>query len=664
MPAPLFTRMKPNHDTRHPAALAFFDTETVPIPIKRGKGAVRHVFRLLVARAVRIEATSPTRASELHTANLAEFWAWLESHQSPSRPLWVFAHNLPFDWTESGFWERLEQGEYAITGPGSDVPDQRGRKKRPFRGRLVLEGRPTYAYTLGRRGRVNWCDTGNFWPGNLESLGQSLGLPKLPMPAFEAPDEDWYTYCARDVAIIERAVTGMFARWEQDDLGVWQPTAPSMALASFRHLAPTLSPLGARVLPLTDRRAELVELERTACYGGHVEAFYLGEIHHALDDSADANKVRRSRKPAGERGPVWHLDVRNLYGSIMRDGLFPTRRWKLVRQPTVRKLGEYVCGLGVAAEVLIDSPADTYPAKVNGLQVHGRGRFWTSLCGAELTRALAAEHVADCRWCLLYPLAPIFREWVSYWDDRRCRAEDKGDEPDALYCKLMIVSLAGKFAQHGKRWVEREGQPRRQQWGTWIDMHAQKQLISRVRAVGGIVQVEELGPDPVHSFPAIFAFITSAARERMRALRQVAGERGVYYQATDSLLVGTDGYTRLDRAGEIAPRTLGKLRIKGQHDTAEIWGSNWYRLDDQWIRSGAWGRARFTPGKGWWFEQWQTLQATIATRPDGSIIVERRALRHEEGQDKQQYGPDGWGQPFDLTGHDPRAGGPAAQQVE
>src|SRR5215207_9523833 len=136
--------LKGNAGTEAPSELVFFDTETHIPPPGEKPAAWEHRLRLWTAVGLRLEGGKVTRREAVQGKEAWGFWQWLATRQSAHRPVWAFAHNLGFDLTTLGFWQRLQAQEYTI-GPVIRGPSPKtGKPRRPWVGRLCLEGRPTF----------------------------------------------------------------------------------------------------------------------------------------------------------------------------------------------------------------------------------------------------------------------------------------------------------------------------------------------------------------------------------------------------------------------------------------------------------------------------------------------------------------------------------------
>lgn len=640
--------MKRNHGTELPGQLVFFDTESsASISTKRHK-ITRLTHRLTCATSIRLESGQVTRRDDFQSTSIDEFWQWLDKQQSIHRPVWAFAHNLAFDLTMLRFWERLEEKEYRV---GVVTPEESGGKikgNRPFRGRMVLEGRPCFVTAIGRFGVVKFVDSMNYYPQSLASIGESLGIPKMEFPGFESTDVDMFNYCRNDVLILEKCILGLMEKWRADDCGVWQSTAPMLALTSFRHLLPDPAVGKTERTIWFDDRQEWEELERASYFGGQVSCFFVGSIDADVSTNPDLLEIIEHPEKLRPRGPVYHLDVHALYPSVMFSRKFPVMRHFKRDSIGVEELRKYLHAFGAVSRVRIRDTENEYTVRHDFQQIQARGVYWTTLCGDELIRAIDSGSVVECGHTQVYVLDTIFRDWVDYWMKRRHKSEDICDYLDTSYCKLILNSLSGKFAQHGKRWVDLPNHPcRNDGWGTWIECIDDAPGVE-YRSVGGNVQRLEDGEPPWYSFPAISAYISSYGREWMRWARSLCPERSIYYQATDSLICSQEAYDALNRAGLVDEKHLGCFRLKGVYETAEIVGSNHYRIGDQWVRAGSWGRAKKQADGTYTYDSWQGVETTISTRPDGSIVIQELELERVKRYNKGQINDDGWVTPLFL----------------
>jgi hypothetical protein len=590
-----------NKGTEIPSNLIFFDTESISTPCETDPAKRLLTLRLWVGVHVRLAGGKRHCHTIAHGTDKESFWNWVDSCLVAKKKTWLFAHNAAFDLTQLDFWDELDNGHYTIEPMKCRVNPETGKSRNSWRGALCLESSPFFVCCRKEKLTMNLVDTLNYWRMPLAELGESVGLPKMDMPADDADDSEWIKYCHRDVEILVRAVEELLLEWKANDCGVWQMTAAMLSMTSFRHMCTLTSERNHKLDIVCDPGSHFHELERQAYYGGRVTCFHVG--------------VKCEK--------VYHVDVNSLYPYVMRNHAYP-RCLEFARHGVpVAELRSADGIYGLVADVLIDSRCETYPIRIGGQQYHCTGNYWTVLCGAELSRALSNGAVLRSGNVQYYSIAAYFAEWVDHWYSRKVRAKRELGVGSGVYqlAKIVLNSLSGKFAQNGRRWSERPGRIPLLRWGGYstVDSPGDKPLMAR--GVAGVEQVLTDTGEPRYSFPAISAFITAYGREYMRQIVDQIGEQNVYYQAVDALIVNQDGMDGLIDAERIDELELGKFKLVGEHSEVEIRGANYYRLDQHVTAAGLVGVAEKAKRRGKPPVLFESVTSVIATKPDGSIAV-------------------------------------------
>lgn len=522
--------LRRNHGTESPANYLFFDCETLPYCEQGRERTICHRLRLGVAAAIRLEKGRVTRRRVLCFRDPAEFWAFVAERLHQRQPLYLIAHNLGFDWRLVGGWRVIEDNS-------------------PRKWKIVISDPPTIL-----RGKIEGCrivalDSRNWFPGTLESIGQGVGLPKLPMPPSTASDQDWIIYCTRDVEIIETAIVRFIRWWRERDLGVFGQTIAKCGWNAYRHRW-----LKTDLLHHECEEAYLIE--RGAYYGGEVALAHAGMIG----------------------SDVYHLDVNALYPSVMRQRLYPSQLVRYRPDATVSWLKGCTDLPQTAARVWIDTRERSYPRRDSGGVHYPVGYYRTCLCGPELQQAVESGHVIGCEGACIYEMRDIFNSWAEDWWTMRVAAKETGNLFDESVIKLLMNSLNGKFGQRSEWWQEREFIVPPFAWGEWPGWDFTSKKDQWYRAIAGVVQERVHLGEPATSMPSVAAWITSYGRQEMRRLRTIAGGGHWYYQDTDSLFVSETGLTRLLDAGELHTRQLGRLKLVERSPWAWFHGPKHYQM--------------------------------------------------------------------------------------
>lgn len=639
---PRVHRLRRNHGTEVPGAMVFFDCEATRTFISRNPDLGYDTFRLGCATYVRFTKGQVSRRDTLDFSTIEEFWQWIEEKQSKHRPLWCFAHNLGYDLTLLHFWRECQTGRYRV---GSTRPEESAgvlTGTRPYRGRLCTDGFPAFVYALGSRGICKFVDTLNYYPKALSSLTEAWELPKMTFPGLDADDATMTAYCRRDVDCIERLMLETMRCWLESDGGVWQPTAGMLALTSFRHKLPKKKRPAGDPTILYDAKDDWIELERESYYGGQVTCWYVGSVRARSADDGDRRRAVHLEEAPRPSGPLYLLDVRSLYPSVMRDRLYPFRRHHRPRRCAPGDLLRLMQAYGAVAHVKIDSQVNEYTLRTDKGQSQATGRFDTCLAGPELLRALQAGDVAEIHTAQTYCMDYLFRDWVDDWTRVRDEGDRLGDRVRSDYAKMILNSLSGKFAQHGEHWAERHQRVPDRDWGSWIELDRDTGEVRRYRAVAGVCQERVAGAPPWYTFPSISAYVTAYGREHMRWLRSLCPPNTVLYQATDSLLCTEEAYFALDGHGLIQDRQLGYLRVKQVEEDGDVKGCNHYRLGKTMVCAGAWGKAKEVRPGVYSFTNYEGLRSILASQPDGSVAITECQISEPSGYAKGKVGETGW----------------------
>jgi len=590
--------LRPNKSNASPTNLAWFDCETLPDNGGQPTDYGLHKLHFGCATTCRLEAGEVTRRKELHFTTQAQFWFWLKTLTRKKSCLWVFAHNLGFDATIIGLWERIESGELKFIFP-TPRRNRKGEvisKTKELTPLLILDDPPTVIQVEdGDGNQYKFIDTLNYWRCSLSTLGKGIGLEKLEMPPADSPAATWKAYCMRDVEIIERAVLGLIKWVRDEELGKFRLTSPSQAMAAYRHRF-----MQHRILYHDDKIVR--NLERQSYYGGQVECYLLGRVNRRIHQ----------------------LDVTSLYPSVMRGNLYP---WRLSSYVSREKHGDtipFTRGMDKIAEVMIDTYDRTYPRRMKDGIYHCSGRFFTTLCGPELDYALVHNHVKQVYNYATFNISELFSKYVDFFWAKRLEYKQCNNPLGDILCKLLLNSLYGKFGQNGIEWTTIPNNRFEGKWGKFVDSNLATGKTTEYRIIGNVCQMKIEREEIDNAFPAIAAYVTAYGRELMRGLREIAGETHIYYQAVDALYVDDIGLENLQAAGAVAEKQLGKFHLESSADSAEFRGINNYRIGAKEVRGSIKSMAKQIAPNTWEEPQFQHLASVLSKPLQGGVVISKR----------------------------------------
>lgn len=552
-------RIKLNHSNATPRFIISFDCETLPEPGPTKRKSSHH-FRLATTTEVELRKDRPETRRRNQFTDPEKLWEHIASRTSRQYTTWLIGHNVLFDLVVSGFPGQLLTSKFYIDWPRSKRQRENNEVDDPHTvGLCCIESPPTIIALRCNRtgGRIVIVDSLNWFPVPLSEMGDNLGLEKLPFPSFEAPDSEWFTYCQRDSDIVLETFVGLIRWVKEGDYGMFRYTGSSQAMAAYRHRF-------MRQQILVHDNPPAKHLERMSYCGGRTEVFRKGSFNCR----------------------VYQLDINSLFPSIMQSGVFP---FVLDRSDNERVLAANlpdICWADSVAEVELQTMEPIFPLRRDGVTIYPIGKFVTTLCGHELHYAHSHGYIRRCGKWNEYRCGDLFSLWVDELWALRQQYKAAGNDLYDQFAKRMLNSLYGKFGQRAPGWINKPGDISALPWSRWIKSGKLPNEVIQCRSIGWTVQEQTDREEIEGSFVAISSFVTSAARMKMNSIRWTAGQREVFYQGVDSVIVTEAGFARLAAAGMIGDNELGKLRLQCEVDNGEILGCADYRLGDKVVIAG------------------------------------------------------------------------------
>lgn len=595
--------LKRTKRTESPSSLVFLHTESVYEWHPTNSEVRLASLRCYHSTRVRLEDNRETRRNDCQGMTADSFWEWLATVSNGERCTWIFAPEMAHHLTKLGFWERLKSGDITLSPLESKRADDDGKPINSWVGKLCLEDRPMFACVRRGKSTYKFIDTSNYWPNGIQQVSASLGIERMERTEDDSELSEFMGHARNRCEETRASVVSLILNWSYEQCGTFQMTAAMLAMANFRHKCGIRNGENNKVdiVCLPDHKSHV--MERESLFGGRVQCFYVGEA----------------------KQKIYHVDCNSLYPFVMRRNDFPRRFVRYVPRPTLSELSSTANCYGTVARVFIHNKNEDFPIRVDGLGYHATGRFWATLCGPELARAIESDSIKRVSEMQVYSVAPIFRSWVDYWYGRKVQASETFGNNMAEYefCKLILNSLSGKWAQGGKQWRDVAGKIPLIPWGGWPEYNVETNEFTKWRGVAGNAQKQTDGKEPRHSFPLITSYICAYGREYMRETIGQCGKDNVLYMATDSLILTEEGYERLQDMGMIHPYQLGLFKLKGIHDYCKISGSNHYQLDDKVTSSGLLGASLKSGMKGDYVEVSERIGTIISRDTCGKIASEK-----------------------------------------
>lgn len=259
-----------------------------------------------------------------------------------------------------------------------------------------------------RKSRVVFYDTLNHFPYGVATMGEKLGLPKLPM------NLDAWDYCDRDAEIVARYCREMQEGYNA--LGAnFNATVPSSSMDLYRrHFLPfavdRLSP-------------KIVEKLFEGYYGGRVEIFNVSPTE----------------------GNFVYIDVNSMYPAVMMEAYPNPNVYEYGQKASLDKFGMTCATVRVS-----DQRFPLLPHRLKAGDsiklVFPVGEFKGVWTNEELRLAKDLGYkIVKVHWSITFPDPCYpFREFVTKLYDIKSKATD---EISKYVAKLFLNSLYGKMAE-------------------------------------------------------------------------------------------------------------------------------------------------------------------------------------------------------------------------
>lgn len=584
--------------SKYPKKILVFDTEAIrSLPIN---GVETQVFRMAVSRFISLNDDLSIEQDEYqYYSDPVSIVGAIETYIRKDKAIYIYAHNIKYDLQLSGILKDLLESGYTVKS-------------------FVFEDPPTFIKLNKVRNTIIFVDTFNYWQTSLSKMGDQLGIPKLPMPKDTATNEEWYTYCKRDVYVLSEYLLSFIRYLKDNDLCGLGLTLASQAFRTFRHRF-MLSNI------ILHNRKEALEVERASYSGGRVEAFYYGQL---------------------PKQQYFKLDVNSMYPYVMREKQYPYQFIAYSENVTLDKfkslLNRYYC----VAQVKVKASLPVYPYKRLHKLIFPTGVFITTLNNPELIYALSRDEILEVQKICLYSQTDIFKGYIDFFYDLKLSSEIKGDQISRHLAKIMMNSLYGKFGQRNviSKVVSNTTDIK---YGRITGYSEKLNSSVEVNCLGKDMEVSYKQGESTYSFPAIAGAVTAYARMYLWHLMTQAGLKHVFYCDTDSLMVDKEGYDNL--SSFIDTYKLGYLKLEDTTDKIIIYGAKDYIFGEEIKHKGIPKSAVENKPGVWEYEQFRGAKTWLSDGLSPNVLVYTKEKRRKSVYDKGVINPDNTISPIVLA---------------
>ena len=564
--------IKHNKRTELPSNILLVDTEA---SIERKPDGTQYqTFRLGYAIHMRGKARDWVKTGyELHSVK--DFWDLLDRLSYSKTRLYIFAHNMGYDFTI------LKLDTYL---------SDRG---------LIQKTRVRDTVFIVKATPFVFLSSTNFYKQSLEWLGNVFGMPKMEHPDFEnCTDIELMPYCQRDTEILTFVIREHLRFIRDNNLGNFKPTLAGQSMNAYRY----------RFMQhqlLVHTHQEILDIEQSSYRGGRCEAFRLG----IFED-------------------VYYLDINSMYPFVMKTLEYPTK--VLMNKPlTIQSVTDLQEALKSGHFVIADCDFhlnEPCIACKREKLIFPIGDITQVLTSPEIEYLLdnpESGTILKVHSLIVYEKANIFSSFIDFFYNFRTSTTNPAYK---LMAKLLMNSLYGKLGQRG--FTKSELVTDDNTIAVYTDMmnddHTNEIWIDTgikyTRCGNDLYLSTHIEGEYAHdSIPSISSTVTAHARMLLWKLIKTAGRENVLYCDTDSLFVTHAGYNNLKNW--ISPTELGKLKLE-KSGIVEIRGCKDYTFNGEVKRKGIKKNAVQLPNGSFRQYQFQTKSSKYRNgTKDGIVIV-------------------------------------------
>lgn len=551
--------IKAENSLAMPRHFIFFDTETRAIDLPNG--SIQQVLKLGWACYIRRGYGRHIEKQEWsYFDNALSFWSFVYQHLDKKQKVWIIARNIVFDFTVLEGWKYLRLVNFKLKF-------------------FHNSGLTSVISVKGQYGSIVFLDSLNWFVESIEKTGERIGKPKIKIDFDTCTLTELAAYCYRDVEI-DIANFNLFIKFLQDNnIARLCYTRGSTAMAAylFSHYHKKI---------YIHNNKEAIGLEREAYKGGRTECFYIGELKN---DS------------------YYVVDVNSLYPAVMLANSYPVRYVRILHNIKTQDLYKLCKEFSLVSSVLVETDENAYAVK-RDRTIFPIGCFWSVLTTPEIKYALAHNHIKEVKTVVLYEQADIFSTYVNRFYKLRQQFAKAGNAEYAEFCKKLLNSLYGKFAQKAEVW-EKIGECPDDRDRVEDCFNCGDNQRGAIRYLLGeifkLVGYEEC----FNSFPAISAHVSAYGRMYLYDIMKQCGEGNYYYCDTDSLIINEEGLCRL--RNKLSELELGKLKLVSSTRNICIRGLKDYTINEKSVIKGVRKNAVKIDDNTFTQQQWPSFKGLL-----------------------------------------------------
>jgi len=511
-----------------------------------------------------------------------ELWNTVRTLGNNGGRLYLVAEDGADTVTSAGLWSEVSAGRLSVSVPDTVKPDGEivppEKKQRPM---PLVMGKG--ADIIGIRwdgGSARIIHPRNHGGGNAaEHAKYCLRGEELERYAKSLRRPFDYWPVALRTLLLQRWYQRLIGWWMVGECGPWADTAAGLGYSWWRRTTTTRT-----VLRHDDDDAHAHEC--ASVYGPRIQCYY----HGTILDSGYSEPPKTRVPPAAHTGvldsPLYHLDVRSMYVSLLGSQRYPAR---LLGRLTDRNPKSVYAGsdiVDIIATVRLRTNRGDLPYRCGRGIVWASGEWTATLTTPEYRSAYEAGEVLEVLSGYRYKPGTIMSGFAAECLKLRRLADITGCKIGAGIAKAVGNALTGRLGRRSGRWVEQVGKSPITEWGEYIRVKGDGSANVRCRAIAGRLWHNEASEIREYGLTAIYAHVVAYGRVLAAKILRAAGPGGCVCWNTDGGFFTQAGYDRLESAGMIDGTKPGTLRLDGIHHAGVFRTGQHYWIDGEYTLSG------------------------------------------------------------------------------
>lgn len=367
--------------------------------------------------------------------------------------------------------------------------------------------------------------------------------------------------------------------WSVGDCGPWADSLGGLGWSWWRRTVPPRA-----VLEHDSEAAHNAEC--SAVFGGLTQTYFFGTVTSKPLPKRPTKALPAACSKATHVGPLYHVDHRAMYVSLMRDREYPVKLLGPVDTLDAATLAAGCKYVDMLLTVRVDAKRRSLPYRCGDGIVYPDGMRVTTLTTPEYLDCFRAGEVVEVmsghRYTRGRPCAEYGKAALKLREQARALRDPIGE----TLAKSVGNALTGRLGRRVQRWHDAPKIVPPIEWGTYIHSPGHGEPDAMCRVLAGRVQRHEYTEKRFPGLTAIYATLLAYGRLLSHEVLRTAGKYGCVSWDTDGGWLTQAGYDNVKAAGLMGNGEAGRLRLVEVVQTGVFRAPKHYCVDGRYTLAG------------------------------------------------------------------------------